>query len=98
MSKIWVTNWHNEKVNSGYRWESLLNFQLMTRTAGMRATVGVWGWDIEEGPFAAPTDEVLARQQAVLDAFPQGGLVDVDNEINALPIRTHRERAESLGT
>lgn len=43
--------------------------------AGIRATVGTWGWDIEDGPFAAPADEVLSRQLAVLDRFPPGGLV-----------------------
>jgi 5-methylthioadenosine/S-adenosylhomocysteine deaminase len=43
---------------------------------GLRATLGVWGWDIEEGPFAAPVDEVLERQAAVVDAFPAGGLVE----------------------
>ncbi len=43
---------------------------------GQRATLGVWGWDIEEGPFAAPSDEVLDRQRAVLDSLPAGGLVE----------------------
>jgi 5-methylthioadenosine/S-adenosylhomocysteine deaminase len=43
---------------------------------GVRGTVGTWGWDIEEGPFAAPAPEVLARQRAVLDRFPSGGLVE----------------------
>jgi 5-methylthioadenosine/S-adenosylhomocysteine deaminase len=43
---------------------------------GQRATLGVWGWDIEEGPFTAPADEVLDRQAAVIDAFPAGGLVE----------------------
>jgi 5-methylthioadenosine/S-adenosylhomocysteine deaminase len=43
---------------------------------GQRATLGVWGWDIEEGPFTAPADEVLDRQRAVLDALPAGGLVE----------------------
>lgn len=43
---------------------------------GARATMGPWGWDIEEGPFAAPAAEVLDRQRAVLDAFPPGGLVE----------------------
>lgn len=43
---------------------------------GVRATLGVWGWDIEEGPFAAPAQEVLERQAAVIDAFPAGGLVE----------------------
>jgi 5-methylthioadenosine/S-adenosylhomocysteine deaminase len=46
------------------------------RRLGQRATIGVWGWDIEQGPFAAPADEVLDRQRAVLDAFPSGGLVE----------------------
>jgi 5-methylthioadenosine/S-adenosylhomocysteine deaminase len=45
------------------------------RAVGVRATVGTWGWDIEGGPFAAPADEVLARQRDVLDAFPPGGTV-----------------------
>lgn len=43
---------------------------------GLRATLGVWGWDIEEGPFAAPFDEVLDRQRAVVEAYPAGGLVE----------------------
>lgn len=44
--------------------------------AGARGTIGTWGWDVEEGPFAAPADEVLDRQRAVLDAFPRGGKVE----------------------
>lgn len=44
--------------------------------AGVRGTIGTWGWDVEEGPFAAPADEVLDRQRAVLDAFPFGGQVE----------------------
>jgi 5-methylthioadenosine/S-adenosylhomocysteine deaminase len=47
----------------------------MTRV-GQRGTIGVWGWDIEDAPFAAPADEVLDRQRAVLDAYPSGGLVE----------------------
>lgn len=43
---------------------------------GLRAAVGVWGWDIEEGPFAAPFDEVLSRQRDVIDRYPTGGLVE----------------------
>lgn len=43
---------------------------------GQRATLGVWGWDIEQGPFAAPAGEVLDRQAAVLDAHPAGGLIE----------------------
>ncbi len=46
------------------------------RNVGLRATLGVWGWDIEEGPFTAPTGEVLDRQRAVVDAYPSGGLVE----------------------
>ena len=45
-------------------------------TIGLRATLGVWGWDIEEGPFTAPCDEVLDRQRAVVEAYPAGGLVE----------------------
>src|SRR5215211_6625407 len=44
--------------------------------AGLRGTIGTWGWDIEIGPYAAPCDEVLARQRAVVDLFPAGGLVE----------------------
>ena len=44
-------------------------------TVGMRGTIGTWGWDVDDAPFAAPTEEVLARQSAVLDRFPPGGLV-----------------------
>ena len=43
---------------------------------GLRATIGVWGWDIEDGPYTAPTNEVLDRQRAVVDAYPSGGLVE----------------------
>ena len=44
--------------------------------AGLRATIGVWGWDIEDGPYTAPTHEVLDRQRSVVDAYPSGGLVE----------------------
>jgi len=44
--------------------------------AGLRGTVGTWGWDIEIGPYAAPCDEVLDRQRAVVELFPAGGLVE----------------------
>lgn len=46
------------------------------RSVGVRATIGVWGWDIEEGPFAAPADEVLDRQRDVVSRFPSGDLVE----------------------
>ncbi len=45
-------------------------------TAGLRGTIGTWGWDIEEGPFTAPSPEVLARQRAVVEAHPAGELVE----------------------
>ncbi|MGA8296361.1 MAG: amidohydrolase family protein [Acidimicrobiales bacterium] len=43
---------------------------------GIRATIGVWGWDIEQGPFAAPAAEVLRRITSVLDAYPRGELIE----------------------
>ncbi len=43
---------------------------------GVRGCISTWGWDLTDGPYAAPADEVLDRQQAVLDQFPPGGLVD----------------------
>ena len=46
------------------------------RRAGIRGTVGTWGWDIEEGPFTAPADEVLDRQREVVDAYARGGLIE----------------------
>jgi len=46
------------------------------RVAGIRGTVGTWGWDVDGVPFGAPAAEVLARQTAVLDAFPRGGDVE----------------------
>ena len=44
--------------------------------AGLRGTIGTWGWDIEIGPYAAPRGEVLDRQRAVVERFPAGGLVE----------------------
>lgn len=46
------------------------------RDVGIRATVGVWGWDIEVGPFAAPTDVVLDRQRALVESLPSGELIE----------------------
>ncbi len=45
--------------------------------SGIRGTIGTWGWDIDQGPFAAPAPEVLDRQREVLDAYPpqSAGLV-----------------------
>ena len=44
--------------------------------AGIRGTMGTWGWDIEEGPFTAPVAEVLERQREVVDAVGSGGLIE----------------------
>jgi 5-methylthioadenosine/S-adenosylhomocysteine deaminase len=46
------------------------------QAVGIRGTIGTWGWDIEQGPFIGTVAEVLERQQAVVDAFPRGGLVE----------------------
>lgn len=40
------------------------------RRAGIRATLGTWGWDVPGLPYALPAAEVLARQEAVVRAFP----------------------------
>lgn len=37
------------------------------RRLGARVTVGTWGWDIEDGPWAGSVDEVMARQRELLD-------------------------------
>jgi 5-methylthioadenosine/S-adenosylhomocysteine deaminase len=44
--------------------------------AGIRGTIGTWGWDIEVGPFTGPTAEVLDRQRVVVETYPRGGLVE----------------------
>ncbi len=44
------------------------------RTIGARITLGMWGWDVEEGPFAAPPDEVIGRQSDLL-AVDHGPLI-----------------------
>lgn len=43
---------------------------------GMRGRIGTWGWDIDDAPFAAPADEVLARQRVMLRDHPVGGRVE----------------------
>ncbi len=35
---------------------------------GARVTIGTWGWDVEDGPFAGTVDEVLDRQHEVLNS------------------------------
>lgn len=37
------------------------------QAVGARLTVGTWGWDVEEGPYAGPVDEVIDRQISALD-------------------------------
>jgi 5-methylthioadenosine/S-adenosylhomocysteine deaminase len=46
------------------------------RTVGIRAGLGVWGWDIEQGPFTASTVDTLERQAATLELLPPGELVE----------------------
>jgi 5-methylthioadenosine/S-adenosylhomocysteine deaminase len=46
------------------------------RTTGVRGTIGTWGWDVPEGPYAAPADEVLDRLRDLLERFPPGGMVE----------------------
>ncbi len=36
------------------------------RRLGARVTIGTWGWDVEEGPYAGSVDEVIDRQQQML--------------------------------
>jgi 5-methylthioadenosine/S-adenosylhomocysteine deaminase len=43
---------------------------------GVRGTVGRWGWDVGDGPLAAPADEVLSAAAALLDRYPPGGLIE----------------------
>lgn len=42
---------------------------------GARITLGRWGWDIEDAPFAAPADETLARQRDLVDELRGDPLV-----------------------
>ncbi|MEV7010803.1 amidohydrolase family protein [Streptosporangium sp. NPDC051022] len=44
--------------------------------AGVRGSVGTWGWDVPGVPFSADVPEVLARQRDVLERFPAGGRVE----------------------
>jgi 5-methylthioadenosine/S-adenosylhomocysteine deaminase len=46
------------------------------RAAGLRGTVGVWGWDEPGQPYAYPAEESLARQREVVSALPPGGQVE----------------------
>ena len=46
------------------------------RTVAMRAAIGMWGWDVDGGPFAAPPGEVLDRQRALNARLRGDDLVD----------------------
>ena len=46
------------------------------RAAGVRGSVGVWGWDVPDMPFAHPARQSVDRQREVLEAFPAGGQVE----------------------
>lgn len=46
------------------------------RTVGVRATLGVWGWDVGDGPHVAPVADVLDRQRAVVEAYRDDPLLD----------------------
>ena len=46
------------------------------RAVGIRGSIGTWGWDVGDGPFAAPADEVLDRQRSLVARYPRGGLVE----------------------
>ena len=43
---------------------------------GCRGTVGTWGWDVDDAPFAAPWQQVIDRQRATLEAAESSTLVD----------------------
>lgn len=43
---------------------------------GARGTLGSWGWDVPDGPWAGSVGEVLDRQREVLALAPPGGLVE----------------------
>lgn len=44
------------------------------RKLGARLTIGTWGWDVDEGPFAGSVEEVMARQRTSLE-LADGGLI-----------------------
>ena len=46
------------------------------REIGARGTLGSWGWDVPDGPWAGSVAEVLDRQREVLSLAPPGGLVE----------------------
>jgi len=46
------------------------------REIGARGTLGSWGWDVPDGPWAGSVADVLDRQREVLSLAPPGGLVE----------------------
>ena len=42
-------------------------------SVGIRTSIGRWGWDVEEGPYAAPATEVVAHASDLLDQYPPEG-------------------------
>ncbi|MCM2388593.1 amidohydrolase family protein [Streptomyces albipurpureus] len=45
-------------------------------TAGIRGTIGTWGWDVPGAPFAAPAPQVLDRICELIETYPAGGQVE----------------------
>ena len=43
---------------------------------GTRGTLGSWGWDVEDGPFAGTVSEVLDRQREVMRLTKDTPLID----------------------
>jgi hypothetical protein len=43
---------------------------------GTRGTLGSWGWDVEDGPFAGTVSEVLDRQREVMRLTADTPLID----------------------
>jgi len=48
---------------------------------GARLTIGTWGWDVDEGPYAGSVPEVIERQRRVLDLATAS--TDADSLISA---------------
>jgi 5-methylthioadenosine/S-adenosylhomocysteine deaminase len=45
------------------------------RAVGARGTVGTWGWDVDDAPFADPWQEVIERQAALVSSLAADRLV-----------------------
>jgi 5-methylthioadenosine/S-adenosylhomocysteine deaminase len=45
-------------------------------SVGARGTIGRWGWDVGDGPLAAPARDVLAAAEELVGRYPPGGLVE----------------------